>query len=238
MTHTLCVVPARGGSQGVPRKNLVSVAGRPLLAWTLEQALRLVPPAGDSVEVVVSTEDAEIADLARSLGVLVVERPAELATHESPTEPAVAHAVTTRTASGAAPDQVLLLQATSPVRRPGTLDRALAEFAAGGADSMVGVVAEPPFLWRPGVDGGQPRPAYDVDARLRRQDLPADQRWFRETGSLYLTHTDLYLPTDARPGNRLGGRIALFEMAEEEGLDIDTPADLAVADAVLRRLTG
>ena len=95
---------------------------------------------------------------------------------------------------------------------------------------MVGVVQQAPFLWRPGVEDERPVPAYDVDARPRRQDLPAERRWLRETGSLYLTRTGLYL---GDPGNRLGGRITLFEMAAEEGLDIDTEADLRYAEAVL-----
>lgn len=245
MTHTLCVVPARGGSKGIPRKNLLPVAGKPLLAWTLEQALGLEPPPGDTVEVVVSTDDPEIAALARDLGAVVVDRPADLASDEAPTEPAVTHALETRCAAGAAPDQVLLLQATSPVRHPGTLARALVEFggvaggggtgggAGGGADSMVGVVPASPFLWRPGVDGRPPEAAYDVDARLRRQDLPPDQRRFRETGSLYLTRADLYRPTPTRPANRLGGRIVLFEMHPDEGVDIDTPTDVRLAEVLL-----
>ena len=87
--RTLCVIPVRGGSKGVPRKNLREVAGRPLLAWTVEQALAARP----QMDVVVSTEDAEIAAVARDLGVGVVDRPAELARDTTPTEPVVQHAL-------------------------------------------------------------------------------------------------------------------------------------------------
>ena len=79
MTHTLCLIPARGGSKGVPRKNLRRVAGRPLLAWTVGQALAVRPPTGDTIEVAVSTEDPEIATVAAGLGAVVVDRPADAA---------------------------------------------------------------------------------------------------------------------------------------------------------------
>ncbi|MFZ2503139.1 MAG: hypothetical protein WAW88_10750, partial [Nocardioides sp.] len=77
----LCVIPARGGSQGVPRKNLREVSGRPLLAWTIGQALAARTPDGAPLTVVVSTEDAEIAALARAEGATVIDRPVELAGH-------------------------------------------------------------------------------------------------------------------------------------------------------------
>ena len=122
----------------------------------------------------------------------------------------------------------MLLQATSPVRQPGTLDRAVAQFRETGVDSMVGVVPVAPFLWEM---SDPPRAAYPVDARPRRQDMtPADKR-YRETGSLYLTRTEVYETLD----NRLGGRIGLFVMAEEEGVDIDTLQDLELAERYLER---
>ncbi len=224
----LCLVPARGGSKGIPRKNLREVAGKPLLVWTLEQAL-----ATGGMDVVVSTDDREIADVATAAGAEVpFLRPAELAGDTTATEPVVLHAIDVMTDLGRAPDAVLLLQATSPVRLPGTLQRAKVEFADTGVDSMVGVVPHPPFLWRLGHDGAAPRAEYDVDHRLRRQDMtPTDLR-YRETGSLYLTRSELY----REPGNRLGGRIGLFVMDELEGIDVDTELDLALAERKLAEL--
>ena len=222
----LCVVPVRGGSKGVPRKNLRLVAGKPLLTWTVEQALAATP----AMDVVVSTDDAEIAEVARAAGALVpFTRPAELARDETPTEPVVRHAIAAAREADAAPDAVVLLQATSPVRHPGTLTRALAQFTASGVDSLVGVVPQAPFIW---TDGPQPEAAYDVTARPRRQDLTPEQLRYRETGSVYVTRPWVYDELD----NRLGGRIGLFVMDELEGIDIDTELDLDVADATLRRL--
>ncbi len=219
----LCVVPARGGSKGVPRKNLREVAGKPLLVWTLEQALAARP----AMDVVVSTEDPEIAQVARAAGARVpFLRPHELAQDTTPTEPVVRHALDAARAAGAAPDVVMLLQATSPVRLPGTIDRAIAQFASTGVDTLVGVVPQAPFLW---TAGDRPSAAYDVAARPRRQDLTPEMLRYRETGSLYLTRSRIYDEHD----NRIGGRVGLFVMDEVEGTDIDTELDLLVAERLL-----
>lgn len=220
---TLCVIPARGGSKGVPRKNLADVGGKPLIIWTIEQAL-----AVPGLDVLVSTDDAEIAEVSRAAGARVPWlRPAELAQDTTPTEPVVRHAVEEVTRDRGRPDVVMLLQATSPVRHDGTLTRALAEFGTTQVDSMVGVVEQAPFIWRA---GDPPTAAYDVVARPRRQDLTPDARRYRETGSLYVSRTRVYEEYD----NRLGGRIGLFVMAEDEGIDIDTEVDIALASARLR----
>ena len=118
---TLCVIPARGGSKGVPRKNLLDVAGKPLIVWTIEQAL-----AVPDLDVLVSTDDVEIAEVARAAGARVPWlRPDELAQDTTPTEPVVRHAIEQVSAERGRPEAVMLLQATSPVRHDDTLARAL-----------------------------------------------------------------------------------------------------------------
>ncbi|RYB94635.1 acylneuraminate cytidylyltransferase family protein [Nocardioides oleivorans] len=220
---TLCVIPARGGSKGVPRKNLLDVGGKPLIVWTIEQAL-----AVPELDVLVSTDDEEIADVAQAAGARVPWlRPADLAQDTTPTEPVVRHAIRRTTEERGRPASVMLLQATSPVRHGDTLTRALTEFTATEVDSMVGVVEQPPFIWQA---GDPPTAAYDVADRPRRQDLTPDARRYRETGSLYLTRTEVYEQHD----NRLGGVIGLFVMAEDEGVDIDTELDVALAAKLLR----
>ena len=210
----------------MPRKNLREVAGKPLIAWTVEQALAARP----AMDVVVSTDDEDIAAAARAAGALVpFLRPDDLAQDTTPTEPVVRHAIAAARAAGAAPDAVMLLQATSPVRLPGTVDRAIAQLVATDVDSLVGVVPQAPFIW---TGGATPTAAYDVDARPRRQDLTPETLRYRETGSLYLTRTWVYDELD----NRLGGRIGLFVMDELEGIDVDTDLDLDVADRTLARL--
>lgn len=222
MTAVLCVIPARGGSKRVPRKNLLDVGGKPLIVWTIEQA-RAVP----KLDVLVSTDDEEIAEVARAAGARVPWlRPAELAQDTTPTEPVVRHAIEAVTGERGRPETVMLLQATSPVRRGDTLARAMDQFRATGVDSMVGVAPQAPFIWQ-ATD--PPTAAYDIGARPRRQDLTPEMLRYRETGSLYVTRTEIYEQHD----NRLGGRIGLFVMAEEEGIDIDTELDVALAEKLL-----
>jgi len=222
--NLLCVIPVRGGSKGVPGKNLREVGGRPLVTWSIRHALESRTP----MRVIVSTDDAAIATVAVDAGAEVpFMRPAELATDEAPTEPTVLHAIEWVRNEGWEPDAIILLQATSPVRLPDSIDRAIAQFIAEDADSLVGVVRTSPFIW---WKGDPPTAHYPVHARPRRQDMDPARLPLRETGSLYVTRTAIYDTL----ANRLGGRISLFEMDDLEGLDIDTELDITIADSLLR----
>nr|WP_298745196.1 acylneuraminate cytidylyltransferase family protein [uncultured Microbacterium sp.] len=228
----LCVIPVRGGSKGVPGKNARIVAGKPLVVWSIEQALA----AG--LDVLVSTDDAELAAIARAAGADVpFLRPAALAQDATPTEPVIVHAIRHRAAQGRRPDTVVLLQATSPVRLPGTIARAVRQFSETGVDSLVGVVAQTPFFWHPpaageAAGGGGATAEYDPTARPRRQDLQLDDYFYKETGSIYVTRTELY----EQQNNRIGGKVGLFVMDETESVDIDTLMDLRIAEQVLTEL--
>ena len=226
--NIVAVIPARGGSKGIPRKNLLPVADKPLLLWTIEQVLAMK----HNVRCIVSTDDEAIAAIATGNGAEVpYMRPADLATDTAATEPVIEHLIQHLTETGQRPDAVMLLQATSPVRLPHTLDRMVEEFLASGVDSMVGTVPQTPFLWwdRPGT---QPEADYPVDARPLRQQLTHEQMRYRETGSCYLTKTEIYETLH----NRLGGKIGIFVMDEVEGHDIDTPVDMAIAEKTLQWL--
>ncbi|WP_085528651.1 cytidylyltransferase domain-containing protein [Kocuria massiliensis] len=228
--NILCVIPVRGGSKGIPRKNLLPIAGRPLVEWTVMQALQAQRDVHGEVDfrVVVSTDDQELAKVAREAGAEVpFMRPAELAEDTTATEPVIEHAMAEYRDRGFDPDAVVLLQATSPLRLPGTIARAVRDFLASEADSMVGVIPQGPFIW---AAGETPRAEYDVMNRPRRQELTRETYRYRENGSLYVTSAGIY----DRLHNRLGGMIELFIMDEIEGVDIDTPIDFAVAEAQLR----
>lgn len=224
--NILCVIPVRGGSKGIPGKNARLVAGKPLVAWTIEQAIG----ATSGLDVIVSTDDEQLARIAREAGAEVpFLRPAELAQDTTPTEPVIEHAIAFRREQGRRPDAVLLLQATSPLRLRGTIDRAVQQLRDTGVDTLVGVVPETPFLWRLGDPA---RAEYEVAARPRRQELRPEQFVYRETGSLYLTRTEIY----EREHNRIGGRVGLFVMDPVEAADIDTELDLVAAEHHLREL--
>ena len=180
----LCVIPVRGGSKGIPRKNLRPIAGKPLVAWTIEQALAAKEEvAGEhELRVVVSTDDAELADIAREYGAEVpFIRPAHLAEDTTATEPVIEHAIEFYAENGWEPEAVMLLQATSPVRLPGTLARAVRQFAENGKDSMVGVIPIGPFIWTWHADG-EPTAAFEIMARPRRQELTKETFRYRENG--------------------------------------------------------
>jgi CMP-N,N'-diacetyllegionaminic acid synthase len=222
----LGIIPARGGSKGVPGKNLRDLAGKPLIAWSILRAREAA--AIDTV--LVSTDDERIAAVAREHGAEVpFLRPAELATDRAPTEPVMAHALDWYAARGQAFDTVVLLQPTSPLRLPGTIDAAFRQFEGERADSLLGVVESPHFYWRRGAAA---EALYDYRNRPRRQDIaPADRR-YRETGSVYISTVAAF----ARSGNRLSGSIALFLMDELEGWEIDSEADFAVLEAMFARI--
>ncbi len=123
---------------------------------------------------------------------------------------------------------VVLLQPTSPLRRVSTLNGALERFEREAADSLLTVTEIHPFLWR--LDPSA-IPLYDLSHRPRRQEVAGADRIYEETGSVYVTRTDLLMST----GRRLGGRVALHPTEFVERLDIDSEADLRIADAVLSR---
>lgn len=228
----LCVIPVRGGSKGIPRKNLKPIAGKPLVAWTIEQALDAKTALAPEIEldVVVSTDDKELADIACEYGAEVpFMRPAELAEDTTATEPVIEHAIEFMSHEDRRPDAVMLLQATSPVRLPGTLERAVRQFAASDSDSMVGVIPIGPFIW---AATEPPTAQYEVMARPRRQELTHETFRYRENGSMYITKTEIYEEFH----NRLAGKIELFMLEDIEGVDIDAPIDFSVAEHQLEQI--
>lgn len=134
-TRILGVVPARGGSKGIPRKNIRLLAGEPLIGHTLRTAQQI--PAID--QLVVSTDDGEIASISQTYGVRVIDRPPSLAEDNSPTEAALLHALDTLEAEGQRFDIILVLEPTSPLRSARTISEAIALCADGIAPSILAV---------------------------------------------------------------------------------------------------
>lgn len=220
----VAIIPARGGSKGVPRKNVRMVAGRPLLAWSIADGLESARVG----RVYVSTEDAEIKRTVLACGADVIDRPAELAQDATSSEAVLLHALESIAANGGGePDLVVFLQATSPIRTGAEIDEAVARLEESGADSLLSVSPAHVFLW--GEQEGRGVPLnHDWQHRSRRQDLPPQ---YRENGSIYV-----FKPRVLRQGgNRLGGKIVLFKMSEEAGVDIDSETDLELADFWMRR---
>jgi len=225
----LGVIPARGGSKGLPGKNLLPLAGRPLITYTCAAALA----SRHLTRVVVSTDDEEIAATARRAGVDVpFLRPAELAADETPILPVIQDTLHRLHARDAAfPDIVVLLQPTSPLRRAEHIDAAVAKLAESDADSVVSVVTVP-HRYSPGslmrLAGERLVPASDGPAVLRRQDKPVV--YARNGPAVLAVRTRVLLEQDSL----YGAAILPLIMDEQASVDIDTQADLDFAAFLLQ----
>lgn len=217
--RALIVIPARGGSKSIPRKNVSPLADRPLVAHAIRTALA----AASGARVVVSTDDAEIAHIARRTGAHVVMRPPSLATDEVTLDPVVYDTVLREEAAGHTSDHVVTIQPTSPLLRPATVARILRRLAADEADTILTAVDDTHLAW--GLRDGVPQPEYA--SRLNRQFLPPR---FRETGGVIASHRRW-----VRDDSRFGPRVALEIVDAIEGLDIDSPEDWLFAEAALGR---
>jgi len=214
----VALVPARGGSKGIPRKNLAPLAGKPLLAWTLEAARG----AETVTRVVVSTDDDEIAGAAQELGAEVLRRPRELAADDVPMLPVIRHALDALTC-----DVLVLLQPTSPLRRAEHVDEAVRLLLDTGADCVVSVV-EVPHRY-------EPESQMDVrDGRLVARSAPT-RRQAKEPVYARNGPAVLVLRSERLGDELYGGDVRAYLMDERNSLDVDTSAELELAEAILAR---
>ncbi len=200
----LGITPARGESKGVPRKNIRPLCGKPLILWTIEaaKASRFLD------RYVVSTEDDEIAEVARKNGAEVLERPKELATDEATTLSVLQHALQQIPA-----DTVVLLHATSPIRDHHLIDHCIRKFQEAGADSLAtGFICKY-------VEHGK--------NELRRQDIPG---FFYDDGNVYIMKAHL-----VGQGDRYGKRIERVLLDREQNVEIDDEFDFWLTEQILKR---
>jgi len=223
----LAIIPARGGSKGIPRKNLTSLAGKPLIAHSIEAALL----ARTVNRVVVSTDDSEIAVAAKEYGAEIIQRPAEISGDLASSESALLHVLETlKLSEGYSPDLVVFLQCTSPLTLAGDIDSTIQALLEEGADTALAVAPFHYFLWRieADEDGVQDAVAinHDKHSRPLRQEREPQ---FIETGAVYVMRTPGFLEA----GYRFFGKTALYEMPLERRLEIDEPIDLQIAEVIL-----
>jgi N-acylneuraminate cytidylyltransferase len=215
------VIPARGGSKGIPAKNLELVGGRPLVARAVAAALG----AASVDRVFVSTDDNRIAAVARAAGGEVIERPAELGRDESSSESVLLHALDDLASRGfAGPDVIVMLQCTSPFVTASDVDGTIAALDRDGADSAFTATPSHVFSWKAGPEGAI-AVNHDAAVRPRRQDRDAE---FVETGAVYAMRTEGF----RRARHRFFGRIAFHEVPRLRSLEVDGPDDLAIARAL------
>jgi CMP-N-acetylneuraminic acid synthetase len=228
----IAVIPARGGSKRIKRKNLKLLNGAPLLYWTVISALSCSELFD---RIYVSSEDAEILEAAKSFGVSTIERPAELATDEAKTVDVVKHALEMHEKTcGRTPDYIMTLQPTSPLRTKEDIKLVLEIAYRREADSFVSVCRShyhPVFIKK--IDSnGFLLPACEPEPKegIRRQDVPY-QAWVRD-GSIYLTAL-----RTLRSGSLFGDRIFPVEFPSERSIDIDDEIDFRYAEFLMSRYT-
>ncbi|MGQ0512034.1 MAG: acylneuraminate cytidylyltransferase family protein [Betaproteobacteria bacterium] len=222
------LIPARGGSKGIPDKNIAPCAGKPLLAWTCEAALG----SRGLARTILSTDSEAIAVVGRACGVEVpFLRPAALSADETPSIEVMRHALDWLREAGDAPEALALLQPTSPLRTARHIDEAVAILESGNADTVVSVVPVPHRFHPMSVmreEAGVLLPFKGDRTTTRRQDLPA--LWARNGPAILVARVALIAAGDV-----YGGRTMGLPMAARDSIDIDESFDLELADRLLGR---
>lgn len=221
------LVPARGGSKGIPHKNIVNLAGRPLLAYTADAALG----SGILDRVLLSTDDTAIASVGRTLGLDVPGlRPTELAQDDTPMIKVMQHTLLQLRTEGMEPEGIVLLQPTSPLRQSKHIKEAVAVFRSRKPATLVSVTRVP-HRFTPGSQlrqvAGRLEPAAARPDTLLRQEKPV--LFARNGPAVLITH-----PAALDLGTLYGEPTIGYEMDETASLDIDEPDDLRLADFLLR----
>ena len=218
----LVVIPARGGSKGIPRKNIRLLNNRPLISY----AIGVARSSQYVDDVVVTTDDSEITLIAEKFGASVVRRSSELASDEIPLDPVVYNAMIQKEKLAFDEyDIVITLQPTSPLLKTQTLDKAIEKFEDFSVDSVISVVDDRHLKWGYDDDNQRYFPLYMQ--RVNRQYLPKS---FRETGAILATRRAFVNET-----SRLGENISIIEVSREESIDIDTYEDWWLAENYLNR---
>lgn len=222
---TIAVIPARGGSKGVPRKNVLPFCGKPLIAWTIEAAL-----GAESVDAVaVSSDDPEILALSVKYGATPIERPPDLSGDSASSESALLHALDfLNERHGWEPETLVFLQCTSPLTAPEDIDRAVLKMRSNEADSCFAATEFHYFVWRDASDGHAEGVNHDKRCRPLRQEREAQ---FLETGAIYVMNSRGF--KEAR--HRFFGKTVMSIQPPERRWEIDEGVDFEIGEFLMRR---
>ncbi len=226
--NILAIIPARGGSKSVPRKNIVKVNGRPLISYTISAALMV----DRLTDVVVSTDDPEIAEISRELGAQVpFVRPVDLASDQAQSAPVIEHALYfMEKIKGLKYDAILMLQPTSPLRTSQHIEESLDLFTSQECDSVVSIVSvggNHPFRMKRLIDNQLVNYIDQGFWDMRpRQSLPDV---YIRNGAIYLISRDVFMHQHQLIGDKCLG----YVMNDSESTNIDTPIDLKIAELLL-----
>jgi len=241
----LAVIPARAGSKGLPGKNHKKLCGIPLFQWSLYAAAKskyidMVAVSSNDYTVNGSTSSYMHCHITEN--VKMIWRPKEISTDSSSSEDALIHAYKEvkrqyferkhYSKKDFDPDVIIMLQPTSPIRTSNLLDKCIEKFFDDGCDSLLTACRQTPFHWK--LVDGKPVASYDYKNRPMRQSIP-DKDWvWHDDGNIYVTNRKILLKDKCR----LGGKIGIFETDEFQTLQIDTPEDFQLIEAVCEILGG
>ncbi|MFC1813507.1 cytidylyltransferase domain-containing protein [Thermodesulfobacteriota bacterium] len=220
----LVVIPARGGSKGIPRKNVRMLAGKPLIAHTIEHAHH----ARKVNRIVVSTDDPEIASVSKQYGAEVIIRPAEISGDTASSESALLHSLDyLEQTENYNPDLLVFLQCTSPLTKPEDIDGTIQILVKEKADTALAVTPFHYFLWKKDEAGNGIGINHNKEIRLLRQER---EEQFLETGAVYVMRAKEF----KKKKHRFFGKTAMYNMPPERCLEIDDPIDFRIAEILMR----
>ena len=223
--NIIAIIPARGGSKRVPRKNIIPLGGKPLIAYSIEHAKRSKLVS----RIFVSTDDDEISCISEKYGAEVIRRPAEISGDISSSESALIHTLNyLKTKNRLEPDLIVFLQCTSPLRDKNDIDNAINTFIQEGADSLFSAFRFNKYIWQR-KDGSVSPINYDYHHRWREQEFPYQ---VQENGSIYIMKPWIL----EKCKNRLGGKIAIYEMDALSSLQVDEYEDISLCECILNKM--
>lgn len=227
MTKALAIIPARGGSKGIPKKNITLVAGKPLIAWTIEEAKK----SGYFSQIIVSSDNEEILAVAKKFGAKTLKRPTELASDTAQAESVLTHALRSVQVNGVLPPLTVYLQPTSPLRTAKHLKNAINLFSEKKADTLISVCRIDNKLLKAFVttpDGYLSGISNNNYATTNRQQLPAV---YLPNGAIYILKSQNFLNCP----RFFGEKTVPFIMTPEESIDMDYPEDITAIEAEFKK---
>lgn len=224
MKNVVAVILARGGSKGIPNKNIIDFCGKPLMVWTIEQ----LQHTKGIHSIWASSDSNEILSISRAYGIEIIHRPAEISDDSATSESGWLHALEIIENKAGKVDIVVAPQVTSPLREPQDIERGLSDFQEKDYDSMFSCsVAEDLFFWEKRQDGTLHSINYDYKNRSRRQDM---SKQYIENGSFYIFKPEVLREYN----NRFGARIGMTKMEFWKMFEIDSMEDLKMCEALMR----
>ena len=223
----LSIIPARGGSKDLPRKNILDLAGKPLIAWTIEASLN----SKYITKTIVSSDDEEILDISEGYGAEIIKRPGYLASDVATSESVVRHALEYLESMGEAFDIVILLQPTSPLRNSKDIDSAFETMFDSDSTAVISTCEFDNKILKAFIknsNGFLKGVSHNKYPFMRRQDLPTT---YMQNGAIYIVNVQSFREEKSFLSNKTSG----YVMSKDNSIDIDTDQDIRKVDLIMKK---